>query len=246
MPGAMPPAKKSNAILWILGGCGTLIVLVILGFVGVYFWAMHKAEKAGISREQMQKNPALAGAKIAVTMNPDTEIVSSDDNAGTIVVRDKRTGKITKMKFDPQKKTMVITDDKGKESTFSANTEKGTLEVKSDDGTMKLGANADKPPDWVPVYPGSSPKNTYSLSDAKEQNGSYVFTTTDSVEKVMSYYSDQLKAGGLKTSSTSSTTDGKVSGMVSGEDSDHKRTLLVTAHAESDGTNVSVVFTSKK
>ncbi|MBZ5533042.1 MAG: hypothetical protein LAO20_16555 [Acidobacteriia bacterium] len=245
-PGAMPPAKKSNALLWVLGGCGTLIVIVILCFVGLYYYGMHKLEKAGISREQMQKNPALSAAKLAVTVNPDTEIVSSDDNAGTMVVRDKKTGKTTKMKFDPQKRTMVITDEKGKETTFSADSEKGNLEIKSDDGTMKIGANADKPPDWVPVYPGSSPKNTYSLSDAKEQNGSYVFTTSDASDKVMNYYDQQLRSGGLEVSSTTHISEGKVSGMVNGESKDKKRTVIVTVGAEGDGTSVSVVFTSKK
>lgn len=248
-PGAMPagvPAKKSNALLWILGGCGTFILLVIICFVGFGFYVAHKAKQAGIDPELMRKNPGLAAAKMAVAGNPDLEMVSSNDSAGTIVVRDKKTGKTSTMRFDMEKKKLVITDEKGKEATISADTDKGNLEVKTDEGTMKMGSTADAPPDWVPSYPGVSPKNTYSMSDSKEQSGTYVFTTQDSSEKVMSYYADQLKAGGLKVTNTSTTADGKISGMVSGEDASRDRTVLVTVHPDSDGTGVSVTFRAKK
>ena len=248
-PGAMPagvPAKKSNALLWILGGCGTFIVLCIVIFVGLFFYGMHKVKQAGLDPELMKKNPPLAAAKIVIATNPELEMVSSDDDNGTMVVREKKTGKTVTMKFDPAKKKMVIVDEKGKESTISADTDKGSLEIKTDEGTMKMGATADKPPDWVPIYPGVTPKNTYSMSDGKEQSGTYVFTTSDSSEKVMGFYADQLKSGGLKVTNTSTTSDGKVSGMVSGEDAARDRTVLVTAHPDGDGTGVSVTFRAKK
>lgn len=245
-PGAMPPVKKSNTLLWVLGGCGTFIVLVIICFVAFGFYVAHKAKQAGIDPELMRKNPGLAAAKMAVAGNPDLEMVSSNDSSGTIVVRDKKTGKTSTMKFDMEKKKLVITDEKGKEATISADTSSGNIEIKSDEGTMKIGANAEKPPDWVPIYPGASPKNTYSMSDGKEQSGTYVFTTSDSTEKVMSYYSDQMRSSGLKVTSTSNTSDGKKSGMVSGEDATGNRTVIVTASADTDGTNGSVTFRSKK
>jgi hypothetical protein len=219
----MPPAKKSNALLWILGG---------------------KAKQAGLDPELMKKNPPLAAAKMAVFANPDVEMVSSDDNAGTMVVRDKKTGKTATMKFDMAKKRMVIIDEKGKESTISVDSDKGNLEVKTDEGTMKMGANADKPPDWVPIYPGTSPKSTYSMSDGKESSGTFVFTTSDGPDKVASFYGDQLKSGGLKVSTTSNTTDGKLTTMVTGDNDN--RTVLVTATNDSGTTNVNVVFRNKK
>jgi hypothetical protein len=245
-PGAMPPAKKSNALLWILGGCGTLVVLVILVFVGLFFYGMHKAKQAGIDPELMKKNPGLAVAKMAVTANKDVEMVSSDDDAGTIVVRDKKTGKVMTMKFDPEKKKMIIIDEKGKEATITADTSQGNLEIKTDEGTMKMGANADKPPDWVPIYPGASPKNTYSASDGKEVSGTYVFTTSDAADKVMNWYDHELRTGGFKATTNTSISEGKVSGMVSAEDQGGNRTVIVTVGGESDGTKVSVIFRSKK
>ncbi|HWZ43608.1 MAG TPA: hypothetical protein VNW97_09020 [Candidatus Saccharimonadales bacterium] len=247
-PGGMlppvAPAKKSNVLLWILGGCGTLILICIIAVAGFSFWAMNKAKQAGIDPELAKKNPGLVGARMAVAMNKDLEMVSSNDAAGTIVVRDKRTGKVTSMKFDPEKKTMVIVDENGKEGTITLNS--GNVEMKGPDGTVKIGANTDKAPAWVPVYPGASPQSVLSASAEGEQTGTAGFTTPDSTEKVMSYYGDQLKSGGFKVSTTSNTTDGKVAGIVNGEDKVGKRSVLVTATPDDKGTNVSVSFTIKK
>ncbi|MBZ5522606.1 MAG: hypothetical protein LAP21_10245 [Acidobacteriia bacterium] len=245
MPPAAVPAKKSNVLLWVIGGCGGLILIVVIAVFGLGFWGMHKMKEAGFDTELAKKNPGLAGAKLAVAMNKDLEMVSSDDSAGTIVVRDKKTGKTSTMKFDPEKKTMVIVDESGKQATITAS-DSGNLEVKGPEGSFKMGASADKPPDWVPSYPGASPKNVYSASSEGEQTGTSGFTTSDAPEKVLSYYGDQLKSGGFKVSTTSNTTDGKVAGIVTAEDSASKRTVMVTASADDKGTNVSVTFSSKK
>lgn len=239
-------AKKSNALLWVLGGCGTIIILCILVFVGLFFFGMHKMKQAGIDPELMKKNPGLATAKMVVFANPDVEMVTSDDNAGTMVIRDKKTGKVTRLKFDAEKKTMVVTDEQGKTATITANTDAGNLEVKGPEGTFKIGNSADKAPSWVPVYPGASPQNTMSVNANGNQSGTYVFVTQDASDKVLSSYADALKASGMTASTTSNNTDGKVSGIVTGSDQDHKRSVLVTVSPDADGTHVSVTFEEKK
>src|SRR5258708_36007930 len=173
-------------------------------------------------------------------------MVSSNDDAGTMVVRDKKTGKMTTLKFDAEKKTMVVTDDQGKTATITANTEQGNLEMKGPEGTIKIGNNSDKAPGCVPVYPGSTPQNTMSVSANGKQSGTYVFVTQDAPDKVLSSYADALKTSGMTASTTSNNTDGKVSGIVTGSDQDHKRSVLVTVSQETDGTHVSVTFEEKK
>ena len=246
VPGGAPAAaKKSNVLLWILGGCGTLLVLVVIAVVGLGFWGLHKAKEAGLDPELIKKNPGLAAARMVVAGNKDLELISSDDEAGTIVVRDKKTGKVSTMKFDPEKKSMVIVDEKGKEATITAN-EPGNIEVKGPDGNVKIGVNSDKAPDWVPVYPGSDPKSMFSATTQGEQGGTLAFITADPAEKVLSYFGDQLKSGGFKVSTTSNNTDGKVAGLVTGEDKANKRTVMVTASPDDKGTNVSITFSVKK
>ena len=250
-PGDAPPApqKSSGAklLLWIVGIIVGLILISFGSCAVLGFYAMHKMKQAGFNSDLMKKNPALASAKMAVTLNPDTEIVSSDDNAGTIVVRDKKTGKVVTMKFDPQKKAMVITDENGKTTSLTTTGEgpAAGMEMKSAEGTVKIGTNADKAPEWVPVYPGSSPQSTFSSSNGGEQTGSYTFTTADAADKVISFYGDFLKSGGFAVSNMTSSSEGKVGGMVSGEDKASKRTVVVSIGSETDGTHVNVTFAVK-
>src|ERR1019366_8141555 len=106
----LPPGKKSNILIWILGG----VVVLVLGStlmcgVGGYL-LLHKVKESGFDSSLMQKNPVYAAAKMAATVNPEVEMLSADDSRGTIQDRDKKSGKATTMKFDPDKKQMVVTD----------------------------------------------------------------------------------------------------------------------------------------
>jgi len=245
----VPPQQGSGAkiVLWIVGIIVGVMLLCLGSCAVIGFYAMHKAKQAGFDSELMKKNPALATAKMAVAMNRDTEIVSSDDDAGTITVRDKKTGKVVTMKFDPQKKTMVITDENGKTAslTTSGESSNASMEMKTDEGTVKVGAGADKAPDWVPGYPGASPQNTFSATKGGEQSGVYTIVTKDAVDKVSKYYGDSLKSTGFAVTNVSSNSDGKVGGMVSGEDKGNKRTIVVVLSTEDDGTHVNVTYSVK-
>src|SRR5215467_1530395 len=160
-PPPAPPAKGSGAkvLMWVLGGCATIAVLGILVVTGLVWYGVHKAKQAGLDPDLMKKNPVLAIAKLSVATNPDTEMVSSDDSSGTIVVRDKKTGKVSTMKVDADSKTMtvtdengktvtmkldssnrlVLTDDTGKTATITADTQAGNVEIKGPDGSYKMG-----------------------------------------------------------------------------------------------------------
>ena len=258
----VPPKTGGGAkvLLWILGIFVGFMVLVIVAFAAIGFYVAHKVKQAA-------SNPVYAAARLAVAANPDLETVSSDDSSGIITVRDRKTGKVSTMKIDPEKRVMVVTDehgktvtmkldtarnrlvmtdDQGKTASITADAQAGNIEVKSADGTVKMGAGADKAPDWVPVYPGTTPQNTFSASDDKNVTGSYVFTTKDAVDRVLTYYGDTLKSAGFKVSNTTSNSNGKISGMVSGNTDEDKQTVLVTAGDDTDGTKVSVSYSNKK
>jgi hypothetical protein len=251
-PGGTPPAaqKSSGAkvLLWIAGIVVGLLLISFASCAVIGFYAMHKMKSAGLDSDLMKSNPGLATAKMAVALNPDAEIVSSDDKAGTIVVRNKKDGKVVTMKFDPQKKSMVIIDENGKTMSMTTTGEgaNASMEVKSSEGTMKMGSGADKAPDWVPVYPGSSPQTTFSSSNGTEQTGAYTFVTKDAADKVISFYGDSLKSAGFAVSNMTSNSDGKVGGMVSGEDKANKRAVIVSLGSENDGTHVNVTFSVKQ
>ena len=245
IPGATPPAqpKKSNALLWILGIVGGFIFLMVLvvGIAMSYF--VHKAKQSA----DFGKNPGYAMAKLALTFNPDLEIISSDDSTGTIVVHNKKDGKTVTMKFDPRKKTMGIRDESGKDSTISISGSESspTLEIKNDQGILQFGAAANSVPAWVPSYPGSSSKNMASVREKEKSSGTFIFTTQDSPEKVIGFYSDALKSAGFTPSTTTTTTDGKTSGMVGGENKEKGRSVSVVITSDNRDTNVSVMYSGK-
>jgi hypothetical protein len=267
---AAAPAKTgggAKVFLWIFGGCLGVVVIGIVCFAAFSFFVLHKIKQAGIDPELMQKNPVLAVAKLSVTGNPDLEMVSSNDPSGTIVVRNKKTGKTATWKVDPDKKIMVVTDengktvtmkldpssnrlvvtdDKGKTATVTADQISGSVEIKGEDGSLKLGGATDKAPTWVPAYPGVTPIGNFSASSNLEQTGSFSFVTSDSTDRVVGFYSDALKNAGLTVTQNTMNSNGKISGIVNGASDAEKRNVMVTFSAENDGTHVAVVFSSKK
>lgn len=243
--GALPPGKKPNILVWIIAVV-VAVLLSVTAMCGLGVWVLkEKAKSAGFDAESLQKNPAYAVAKLGVTANPELEVVSSDDGNGRITVREKKTGKVVTMKFNAEKKSMVVIDENGKESTvtLSGEGDKGSLTVQSADGTMKFGAGAgNQMPAWVPVYPGSSPEGTFSASAKEGQNAGFHYKTGDGPSKVLDYYQAQLKSAGFSISLASNTPNG---GIIVGEDSAKKRTLTVTVGHSDSGSEVNVVAVEK-
>lgn len=241
----LPPGKKNSAVLWIIGS----IVVVLCGVMvtcglGSYF-LVHKARQAGLDSTLFSKNPAYAAAKLAVTMNPELETVSTDDASGTVSVREKKNGKMVTFKFDPDKKTMVVIDDTGKAVTVGVqgSGDASSVEVNSTEGSLKFGGAAGQSaPAWVPAYPGSSPQGTFSAQNAEGAQNGFTFKTPDAPEKVAAFYQDQLKSNGFALNVVSSSAQGA---MIQGEDSAKKRTIAVTIGASGGSTAVNVVAVEK-
>lgn len=220
-----PAAKKTSPLVWILAGIGIIVVLATITCgVGAFFIG-RAVKNAGFDSGLMKKNPGLAMTKMVTAMNPDLTVVSTNDSAGTVTVREKSTGKTVTYKFDPDKKSLVI--------------------IGSDGAEMKIGsgAAATPMPAWAPVYPGSSPEGSYSVQSSEGNSGTFTFKTPDAASKVTSYYQDQLRAAGFNVTLVSS---GDQGGMLSAEDADKKRTIIVTAGASNGTTTGSVTVNEKK
>ena len=126
--------KKTSPLVWILGGVAVFfcVVLMTCGVFG--YLAMRAVKNAGFDPDLMQRNPGLAMAKMAGALHPDLKVVSTDERNGIITMTEKSTGKIVKLKFDPDKKTMVVIGDDGKEVRISATGDEksGSLTVQSE------------------------------------------------------------------------------------------------------------------
>lgn len=241
---ALPPAKKSNVLLWVISGVVAFLILILGTCSVIGYLAVRKVKQSGFDTALMQQNPAYAAAKMAATMAPNVETVSSDDSSGTITIRDKSTGKVTTMKFDG--KTMVIVGEDGKESTLSVTGDGNTggLDIKTAEGTAHIGtAAAGDIPDWVPRYPGSNPTGSYSAENGKSKTATFSFTTPDAPRKVMEYYQKQLETAGFKISFTTASDQG---GILAAKRDASGQTVQVTTSAEGSGTNVMLAAITEK
>ena len=245
-----PPPQKSKTWIWVLGGCGTVILLGVIAAAILGYLAYRKGQEVV---NDMERNPAMAAAKLAVAMNPDLETVSVNEGKGTITIKDRKTGKVVTVDFDDVKDGRVIVKGEGDEAvTFQAKggegSGSGSFEVKTDKGSVKFGAGsaAENMPDWLPSYPGAKAEGTYSMQGPDGKVGSFAFTTTDSVDQVMSFYESELRSEDLKVSVTTTKANGVAAGgVVTGEDKSNHRTAIVTVATQASGTQVSVTFTSK-
>jgi hypothetical protein len=231
-------------LIWILG----IVVVVVLGStamcgIGAYL-VMRKAKDAGLDSSLLTKNPAYAMAKLAATVNKDVDVVSTDDSTGTIKVRDKKTGETTTLRFDAATKRMVVTNSDGKQATVSitGDGDKTALNIQSPDGTVKFGAGGNNQmPAWVPVYPGSTPKGTFSAQGKGASQSAFGFTTADPGAKVIEYYQNQLKSSGFTVTQTFASAAG---GLITAENG--KRTLTVTVSGSGNETSASLIAVEKE
>lgn len=238
--------KKTSPLVWILGGVAVFfcVVLMTCGVFG--YLAMRAVKNAGFDPDLMQRNPGLAMAKMAGALHPDLKVVSTDDRNGIITMTEKSTGKIVKLKFDPDKKTMVVIGDDGKEVKISATGDEksGSLTVQSEEGAVRFGAAAgNAAPAWVPVYPGSAAEGTYAAQTPGGNQSTFTFKTKDAPAKVMSYYQDQLKSAGFTINLISGGDEG---GMVQAENASKTRSVILTVGSSSEGTQGSVMAAEKK
>jgi hypothetical protein len=196
--GPPPQKKKTSPLVWVLVGCGGILVILFIVLGGLTFWAGHKIKNYA---EEAKKNPAMAAAKAAIAFTPDLEVVSEDDAHNTLTVRNKKTGEVITMDAaDIKNGRLKFRNEKGEEVTFQGSGEKGKegFTVKSKEGEVSFGQNAEvKLPSWVPLYPGAKPTGSLTQHKKGSEYGSYMFTTDESADKVVGYYQQELESNGF-------------------------------------------------
>jgi hypothetical protein len=220
------------------------VIAAIAASLALHFF-VNKAERFA---RKVERNPALAVTELMAAHNPDVDVVSVDEGKGKITVRDKKTGKTMTMNFADAQKGKFVFEQDGQKVAVQAHGEgtNSSLEIKSGDGSMKLGMGAEKLPDWIPTYPGSAPQGTFSMQNGKAATGSFHFSSADAVDRVVSYYEGAFKKNGMKVSTNSMQTDGKTSlTIVTANEDSQKRNAMITVATSTEGSNVGITFTAK-
>lgn len=242
---APPQPAKKGPWLWVLVGCLGLIVLVGLAVGGGMLFIAHKAKQAGLDTELMKRNPGLAAAKMAVALNKDLEIVSTDEDGGTMTLREKSTGKQITVNFEDIKKgKIVFTDETGKTATIEGGSD-GSITATSEKGTMRAGGKW-SPPDWLPVYAGATIEGGSQIQSPASEGGVGTLTTSDSVDDVLKFYEDALKGMNMKVAKAVSSSDNNRTGSVNAQDDAAKRHVNVVATSEGGSTKVVINYSAEK
>jgi len=240
-----PPRKKGMGPLgWIAIGCGVIILCGLIALaVGGYF-----VKKVA---EKVQKNPAKFAAEMMVRANPDMEIVGEDESAGTITIKNKKTGETATVNMDDLKKgKFSMKTDKGASMTIDGSAKDGgVIKVTDEKGNQSViggGSGAPKNlPSWVPTYPGGTTQGTFDANTNEGHSGAFSVSTSDSVSKVIDWYESQLKSAGLKVEKATYNANGKDGGTVSAKSDDDKRQVNIGVGTDDKGTTAMVTFNDK-
>jgi len=244
---AVPAPKKGRFIFWALGGC---LVLVIIVVIVVFSTCGYFAHKVGFDSELLQKKPELAVAKMLISANPDLEFVSIDEDRGIIRVREKKTGKELTIDLENAKNgKIVFSDEKNKslEIQTQGEGENAGVEIKSSEGTMKMGANAaGQLPNWLHSYPGAESAGAMVFNTEKGNAGSCSFKSKDSVEAIGAYYETALKGAGLEVQKTITQIPDRGSMIIlSASENGTQRKANVTVSRSEESTIINLSFEGK-
>jgi len=235
MSNSSPSApKKGISGLTIAGfGCGGL---VFLAAIGGFMLAGKACSRFSEVTKEMQDNPAKAAALIAVKLNPDLEVVTTNDAKHEITIKNKKDGKTVTMSFeDITKGKFKMTDGNGK--TISVDGSKaasgGGIQFEDLDGKNVIGGPIDLSslPAWVPAYPGLTQIPGGSATVA---SGTIKAQTSDPMHKVKYFYDAKLRTTGFQVNTDSAMNNGKQSATVAGKKEEDGKTVIVIVK-EGDG-----------
>jgi len=249
--GEQAPAKKGLPIwAWVGIGCGGLLMFALVCLIVVSALLSRGCgfieEKVNEVAADFEDNPAMATARMIVKLNPELEEVSTDEEAGTITVRNKKTGEVVTVDFDDiEEGKLVFSTDKGDVTVDASELdESGSMTVTSEDGTVVFAtgkASAGDIPSWVPMYPGTEPSSRHSMRTDTTASGGFEVTTADPVADVLEFYREALESAGYAISVNTYTQDGTEGGMVNGNNEAEERSVVVIINREAGQDTTAVV-----
>ena len=247
--GEQAPQKKGLPVwAWVGIGCGGLLILVLIVVMAAGFFVANKVKDVA---GDFEDNPAMATARMIVKLNPELEEVATDEEAGTITVRNKKTGEEITVNFeDIEEGKLSFTTDEG-EVTVDASEldDSGSFKVTNEDGGVVFSAGKatkEEIPEWVPLYDGAEPTNRHSMTTENSVSGGFEVETGDAVADVLEFYRAALDAKGFSVSVNTYSADSTEGGMVNASHPEDKRSVIVIVSAEDGGpTKAAVQFTDE-
>ena len=183
MPPPSPPPVQSKkgvpAIAWVGIGCGGLFILAIIA--GAIIFSKLKGKF-----DEFAENPEKAAAEMVVSMNPDLEKISQDEESGEMTIRTKDGKELTLSYQDIAEGRITMTDSEGNMTRIGS-------------------ADLSQVPEWVPKAPGltDAVSTFHSEADGK-LNGQFSGKTSENAEDLKSFYEEAASDLGISSSSSKS------------------------------------------
>ncbi len=244
--------KGLHPMAWVAIGCAGLLLVVFL-VVGVGGAFVFKKGKELV--EEIEANPTKAAAELVVRVNPELDLVESDEEAGTMTIRNNKTDQVITLDYEAIKDGRFEweTDEGEKGSIAISTTDSGEgapqLKISTAEGDTKFGAGVDlsEVPDWVPAYPNTiERKGTFSSQTAAGVTGAYSFSTSDKPQAIIDYYEKLLGGQGFEISKQTFQGGNNSGGNVSGTRANDGRTVSVFVQAKESGSEGMVQFSESK
>ena len=197
----------------------------------------------------MAENPVKAAAEMMVRMNPDLELVSSDDEAETMTIRDKTTGKVSTFNWSDISEGKLTFETDGQSYTVDGSgAADGRISVQDESGkeTMSFGAGAGEVPDWFPAYHNAAEINVLvNANQNGQQSTIWTFQTPDAVAAVLTFYETQLKGSGWEVTTSSSDVGGVSNGSIEAKQDNGAKTLnLVMSKSGGEASQAMATYTA--
>ena len=240
--GAPAQGKKGLPVLaWIAIGCGGIVVLAGIAFTVLGWLAVNKMKDVA---SEFEDNPTRAAAELMVRMNPDLEMVESDEDAGTLTVREKSSGKVITFNYQDieQGRISFETDEGTVEISGQPESGEGVMTITTPEGETQIGGGGEIP-DWVPAHPATTArKSLYRATGPKGDAGHAAFTVDANADDVVAFYKAELeKMGYAVTVASFSGDEGSVS-MVSGQQDGGS--IVASVNEKDGGCEVTVQYNS--
>ena len=210
------PAKKSNTLVIVLCVVFGLLFLLLASCVGT---CIYVGKKAKTYAKESEKNPRITALAVAAAIAPGIEVVSKDLDAGTIVLKNTKTGEIVKLNardFSGDKVTEVIEKimqgkgvdvklNSGSVTDISTTPASAADSSSSSSGSSSSASISVAQEATIKTFPSSFPLyigKSMATIEASQNNAGpvstsqHTFTTADAPDKVADFFSKKLTAEG--------------------------------------------------
>ena len=215
--GAPAPGKTGLPILaWIAIGCGGMVVLAAIAFTVLGWFAVGKMKDVA---SEFEDNPTRAAAEMIVRMNPELEMVDSDEDAETITIRERSSGKVITFNYEDIKEGRFSFESEDGKVEISGQPEggEGVVRITTAEGETQIGAGGGIP-DWLPAHPATTARKSLMRSTGPTgDSGHAAFTVDAGAGDVAGFYKEELEKAGYAVSVTTHSSDEGSISVVSGQ-----------------------------